>query len=176
MFLYQNAFLDGRAGIDEMNKTLSIEEWHQMAEKGNAPPVRITLSGYSMNPLIRGYRDYVTVVQQEGPLGIGDIVLFCEPGTNRYVMHRVWTLKGDRVLTWGDNCRKPDGWMRQEDIWGKAVLIERGKRVIHLDPQKGVRWATIWHHLGRIYRFGRRIKQGVLCRIKKSCIENRKSI
>ena len=150
-----------------MNKTLSIEEWHQMAEKGNAPPVRITLNGYSMNPLIRGYRDYVTVVPQEGTPGIGDIVLFCEPGTNRYVMHRVWALKDYRVLTWGDNCRKPDGWMMQAAIWGKVVLIERGKRVIHPDPQKGIRWATFWHKVGRIYRLGERIKQRVLNRITR---------
>lgn len=150
-----------------MNKSLSILEWHQMAEKGKAPPVRITLSGYSMNPLIRGYRDYVTIMPMEGMPEIGDIVLFCEPEKNRYVMHRVWALKDDRVLTWGDNCRKPDGWMMVEDIWGKAVMIERGKRVIHPDPQKGKRWATFWHPLGRIYRSGRRIKRGVLCGIRR---------
>ena len=150
-----------------MNKKLSIPEWHQMATEGNAPPVRITLSGYSMNPLIRGYRDYVTVKPTEGRIEVGDIVLFCEIGTNRYVIHRVWILEEDRVLTWGDNCLKADGWIKKEDVWGKVVLIERGKRIIHPDPQKGIRWATFWHPLGRVYRFGRRIKQGVLYRIKK---------
>ena len=150
-----------------MHKALSIPDWHQMAAEGNAPPVRITLSGYSMNPLIRGHRDYVTVKPIEGIFEVGDIVLFCEPDTNRYVIHRVWNLEGDNVLTWGDNCLKPDGWIMKKDVWGKVVLIERGKRVIHPDPQKGIRWAAIWHPLGRIYRFGRRIKQGVLCRIRR---------
>ena len=150
-----------------MNKTLSVPEWHQMAAEGNAPPVRITLGGYSMNPLIRGFRDYVTVKPAEGVIEVGDIVLFDEPGTSRYVIHRVWNLEGDKVQTWGDNCLKPDGWIMKEDVWGKVVLIERGKRVIYPNPQKGKRWATFWHPLGRIYRFGRRIKQGVLCRVRR---------
>ncbi len=150
-----------------MNKTLSIPDWHQIAREGNAPPARITLSGYSMNPLIRGYRDYVTVKPIEGEIETGDIILFCESDTNRYVIHRVWNLEEDKVLTWGDNCLKPDGWIMREDVWGKVVLIERGKLVIHPEPKKGVRWATFWHRVGRIYRFGRRIKKGVLCRIRR---------
>ena len=150
-----------------MNKTLSIQDWHQMAADESAPPVRITLSGYSMNPLIRRNRDYVTVKPAEGEFEVGDIVLFCEPKTNRYVIHRVWNLEGDNVLTWGDNCLKPDGWITKKDVWGKVVLIERGKRVIHPDPQKGKRWASFWHPFGRIDRFGRRIKQGVLCRTRR---------
>ena len=150
-----------------MNKTLSIPEWHQMAAEGNALPVHITLSGYSMNPLIRGYQDYVTVMPLEKKPEIGDIVLLCVPGTNRYVVHRVWDLTDDWVLTWGDNCRKSDGWMVREAIWGKVVLIERGKRVIHPNPKNGKRWAIFWHSVGRIYRFGRRIKQGVLRRIRR---------
>ena len=150
-----------------MIKTLSIPDWHKMAAEGNAPPVRIRLSGYSMNPLIRGCRDYVTVKPVEEEIVVGDIVLFFGPEKNRYVIHRVWELKEDKVLTWGDNCLKPDGWIMKENVWGKVVLIERGKRVIHPDPQKGKRWATFWHPLGRIYRFVRRIKQGILYRIRK---------
>ena len=150
-----------------MNKSLSIPEWHQMSINGSAPPVRIQLNGTSMNPLIRGYRDYVTVIPPEKQLKIGDIVLFCEPKTARYVVHRVWDLENGRVLTWGDNCQRPDGWMPNEAIWGKISLIERGKRKILPDPHKGMKWARFWHRVGIVYRLLRQYKAGIVRRIRK---------
>lgn len=150
-----------------MKKSLSIAEWHEMSLSGKAPPVRIQLNGYSMNPLIRGYRDYVTVVQPEEDFVAGDIVLVAEPGTGRYVMHRVWEVKGDRILTWGDNCSGPDGWIPKDAVWGKTILIERGKKEIHPDPKKGIRWAKFWHQAGKVYRLAKRYKNGVVRRIKK---------
>ena len=150
-----------------MKRSLSIPEWHRMAINGEAPPVRIQLNGYSMNPLIRGYCDYVTVISLKNQLQIGDIVMFCEPGTQRYVIHRIWDQKDGKVLTWGDNCRKPDGWIPAEAIWGVVSLIERGKRMICPDPPKGIKWAKFWHQAGKIYRLCQRCKAGVIRRIRK---------
>lgn len=150
-----------------MNRTLSVSEWHQFASEGNMIPVRITLNGYSMNPLIRGYRDYVTVVPINGIPSKGDIVLFCEPVTNRYVMHRVWDVRNEMIQIWGDNCPRPDGWFALTSIWGKVILIERGKRKIHPEPKKGIRWACFWHQAGKAYRLYKRYKAGIVRRIKK---------
>ena len=150
-----------------MKKSLSISEWHEFAGEGKAPPMRIKLNGYSMNPIIRGYRDYVTVIPAEKESKVGDIVLFCEPNTERYVMHRIWIIEKDRFLTWGDNCSKPDGWISQNDIWGKVVLIERGKWRIYPDPNRGRRWAFLWHRIGWIYRFNNRIMTGLRHKIRK---------
>ncbi len=150
-----------------MNRVLSIPEWHRMAQDGNAPPVRIQLNGFSMNPLIRGYRDYVTVIPLKDRPRVGDIVLFCEPGTSRYVMHRVWALRDGHVLTWGDNCARPDGWMPEDTVWGKISLIERGKREIQPDPHKGMKWAKFWHQIGKIYRLYQRYKARIIRRIRK---------
>ncbi len=108
-----------------MIKTISIPEWHQLAEKGNAPPVRIQLNGSSMAPLIRINHDFVTVVPLEEMPVAGDIVLFYEPCTDRYIVHRVWDVQKERILTWGDNCSKPDGWLPREVVWGKIIRIER---------------------------------------------------
>lgn len=150
-----------------MHRTLSISEWHQLAQNGNAPPVRIQLNGVSMFPLIRNQRDYVTVISLDKPLVIGDIVLLSEPGTGRYVMHRVWDLKDGSVLTWGDNCDGPDGWFPLDAIWGKVILIERGKKRITPDVSKGIRWARFWHHAGKGYRLYRRYREGLARRIKR---------
>lgn len=150
-----------------MNKSLAIPEWHQMALEGNAPPVRILLNGGSMAPLIRWNRDYVTIVPLENSPAIGDIVLFVEADTGKYIVHRVWEMKGEYVRTWGDNCSLPDRWMPMEDVWGKVILIERGHQEIHPDPRKGLRWAKFWHKAGRIYRIFKTYWVAVIRRIKK---------
>lgn len=150
-----------------MKKSLSINEWHQLSENGIKLPVKIPLSGWSMYPLIRNKRDIVTVAPLEGLPQVGDIVLFVEMNGERYVMHRVWELKEREALIWGDNCRLPDGWRSLEDIWGKAILIERGRRKIIPDPEKGMKWARFWHKAQIPCRFIRTYKNGFLRRINK---------
>ena len=134
------------------NHSLSVSEWHKLSLEGTMLPVRTLIGGYSMEPLIRYNRDYVTVIPLSESLAEGDIVLFSDPYQKRYVLHRVWTLENERVLTWGDNCDRPDAWMTVNDIWGKVILIERGKRKITPDAQKGLLYARLWHITGRAYR------------------------
>ena len=138
-----------------------------MAVNGEAPPVRIMLNGGSMHPLIRWNRDYVTVVPLQNEPVAGDIVLFSDGIPERYVVHRVWKVKDGKVLTWGDNCTAPDGWIPLEAVWGKIGLIERGKRTIHPEPKKGLRWVRCWRVVRPGYRFYQRIRQGIARRIKK---------
>lgn len=150
-----------------MKRTLSIPEWHRLAAEGSAPPVRITLSGFSMFPLVRGYRDYVTIVPLKDSPVTGDIVLFQDGVTERYIVHRVWDMKDGSVLTWGDNCPGPDGWFERGALLGKVVLIERGRRRIKPDPKQGMRWARFWHQARKLHRFGARCKNIVVRRIRK---------
>ena len=150
-----------------MNKTISIPEWHQLAERGAAPPVRIQLNGGSMAPLIRMNRDYVTIVQLGEIPTIGDIVLFYEPCTGRYIVHRIWDIQNGRILTWGDNCPGPDGWQPREVVWGKIAQIERGERIIIPEPEKGIKWARFWHKAGKPYRFLKTYAAAVKRRVKK---------
>ena len=135
---------------------LSITEWHDLAGEGAPIPMRILIRGNSMFPLIRINRDYVTIYPLQGRPETGDIVMFAIPERNRYVLHRAWKVEDDRVLTWGDNCKNPDGWLPLEMIWGKAVLIERGKRDIRPDRKAGMRLARLWHHVGWIWRLSAR--------------------
>lgn len=135
-----------------VNHSLSISEWHKLSLEGAMLPVRTVVGGCSMEPLIRYNRDYVTIIPRPESLAEGDIVLFSDPYQKRYVLHRVWTLENERVLTWGDNCDRPDAWMTVNDIWGKVILIERGKHKITPDAQKGLLYARLWHITGRAYR------------------------
>jgi len=144
-----------------MKKMLSVTEWHQMVMDGSAPPMRIVLNGWSMYPLIRIRRDYVTIVQPGIRPAIGDIVLFSDPNKEgRYVVHRVWKRneKKGSVLTWGDNCQRPDEWIPLECIWGKVILIERNNRKIRPHPKTGIIWAWLWHQIMKAYRMRERIR------------------
>ena len=150
-----------------MNKSLSIPEWHELAKSGNAPPVRIILNGYSMHPLIRYKRDHVTIVAYEEEPVIGDIVLFFEPDTGRYVVHRIWEMEDGKIRTWGDYCLGPDRWIPYSAVWGKVILIERGKKKIIPNPQKGIIWAKIWHQEVRAKQLYERYKTGIKSRVSK---------
>ena len=150
-----------------MKRTLSIPEWHALAEEGTALPVRITLMGSSMFPLVRFNKDYVTIMPVTEKPQPGDIVLFPDHVRDLYVVHRVWRIEDGRVQTWGDNCPGPDEWVPLDDVWGKTVLIERGKRVIYPNPAKGLRWAKFWHQAGKGYRVYRKYKDRYNERFKK---------
>ena len=143
------------------NHSLSVSEWHKLSLEGTMLPLRTLIGGYSMEPLIRYNRDYVTVIPLSESLAEGDIVLFSDPYQKRYVLHRVWTLENERVLTWGDNCDRPDAWMTVNDIWGKVILIERGNHKITPDARKGLLFARFWHITGRAYR----ILRGTVSRV-----------
>ena len=150
-----------------MNKSLSISEWHQLAQNGTKIPVRILLNGWSMEPLIRMDKDYITVVPLDKIPTIGDIVMFEDKNREQYITHRVWDVKDQEVLTWGDNCLNPDGWLPLDCVWGKIVQIERGKKKIQPNPEKGLRWARFWHHASKIYRPCIRWKNAIRSRIDK---------
>lgn len=157
----------GKTMKEGHKRTIPIPEWHEMALRDEAPPVRILVQGNSMFPLIRINRDYVTIQPLTDMPETGDIVLFHDPEGERFVLHRVWEIRDGRILTWGDNCNGPDAWQRPDTIWGRVTLIERGKRKIRTDRKKGMILARFWHPAGKVYRPGRRIAAGVWHRVKR---------
>ena len=153
----------------EEKRVITIPEWHQMALDGKQLSMRIPIHGDSMFPLIRMDRDYVTIQPLKDMPEIGDIVLYDDPGRGCYVLHRVWKINDEKIQTWGDNSYNNDGWRPLQDIWGKAVLIERGKIRIRPNPRRGLILAKIWHPVGKAYRKGRALAAGVYHRIKRIC-------
>ena len=151
-----------------MIESISLQRWHQLAQQGAYLPMRIQVNGTSMYPLLRRNRDYVTIHPLSEIPRQGDIVLFSDPDREaRYVLHRVWRVEKDAVLTWGDNCRRADGLIPLSCIWGKAVLIERGKLRITPEPSRGLRLARCWHILGRGYRTAERLGRKLTGAVKR---------
>ena len=125
---------------------ISIEEWCRLSGQGLQIPVEIKLAGSSMQPLIRMNLDLVTILPLSGNLSAGDIVLF-RRADGAFVVHRVYQLKGDTVITLGDNCENPDPPMQREQILGKVVKIQRGNRTIIPGSKRERRYGRIWMRL-----------------------------
>ena len=87
--------------------------------------------GDSMRPLFRpGDRIMFAPCHVEG-LRRGDVIIFTPPGQEVRVVHRIVSIEPEGVRTQGDaNPCRDSGEVRQEDIVGRAVAVEREGRVI----------------------------------------------
>ena len=122
---------------------ITMEAWLAAAQTGAAPPVTICLEGDSMRPLIRRGRDPVTIVPLGRPLRRGDVVLFTL-GDGRYVVHRLWRLRGDWVQTLGDHCQNPEPWFPRTQVLGQVLRFKRGRRTFRLDTPGARLLGRIW--------------------------------
>lgn len=138
-------------------RSIPIAEWAVLAREGVAPPVTIPLEGSSMQPLIRRSMDPVTIVPLQRSLKKGDVVLFTT-GPGRYVVHRVWKLTQDQVLTLGDNCLNPDSWMPLACVLGQAVAFRRNGRRYRLDTTGARLWGRFWMWLYPIRKCYKRFR------------------
>ena len=125
-----------------MTRSIPMEVWCKLAREGAAPPVTICLEGDSMRPLIRRGRDPVTIIPINRPLQKGDVVLF-RLG-ERYIVHRVWQMKGGMVRTFGDNCWNPEPWFPEEQVLGLVVRFVRAGRTFRLDTPSARAWGQVW--------------------------------
>lgn len=122
--------------MSDSTRSLSIQEWVKLAEQNIDIPVRISLHGISMEPLVCKDRDFVTIIPMKRDLLVGDIVLFADMKRDRYVVHRVWKLTDDSVCTWGDNCYNADGWFPKSAIKGLVIKVEKAEgKIIHTDTE-----------------------------------------
>lgn len=113
-------------------RSVSVEDWLALAKTGDVMPIKIKLSGQSMQPLIRYNRDYVTVIPMKREPLKGDVVIFFD-AYGRYCAHRIKAINGDCVKTLGDNCPADDGWIKKSDIIGLIIRLERDGKSYNLD-------------------------------------------
>ena len=108
--------------------------------------VTIRTKGNSMLPFIRGEIDSVELSLPEVPYAKGDIVL-AEVEPDHYILHRIWEMRGEKVILMGDgNCRGKEK-CRYENLIAKVdyiVLPDESK----VNPN--TRWARFLARLWRI--------------------------
>jgi hypothetical protein len=96
-------------------------------KKGDA----VFCRGESMRPLFRPGDRVSFVSCRAGDVRQGDVIIFTPPGQEERVVHRVVSTGPGGIRTKGDANPYRDVWyLRQEDIVGHAVSVERGGRVI----------------------------------------------
>ena len=133
--------------------SLTVEEWgvlqEQSPEGAGQIPVWFQVTGCSMLPFVRPYRDHVMIVAVEAKqLQVGDIVLF--PGKflgGDYCLHRLYRIEGDRVQTSGDGNLRPDRWQPKSQILGKALFIRRGRLTIDCQSSRWQKAFRLWGRL-----------------------------
>ncbi len=135
--------------MTEQRQDISIAKWSKIAREagscGEQIPLYFYVNGISMTPLIRNKIDQVTILPRMGQVKKGDIVLFgANVGYANYVLHRVYKIKGEQILTLGDGNLKADFWMSLDNIIGVAVSLQRGKRTFNLQGRAAVLWGKLW--------------------------------
>lgn len=113
-------------------RTISVEDWLSLSESDVTVPVQVTLSGVSMEPLIRKGKDVVTFLPVSRPLKKGDVVIF-KRQDGAYVCHRVFRIGNGIVQTMGDNCVNLDFPVSTGNVYALAARVQRGNKIINLD-------------------------------------------
>ena len=93
---------------------------------------RFRAKGFSMSPFIKD-GDVVTVAPMLGTApGLGDVVVFIHPHTEKLVIHRVVGKKPDSYLLKGDNFPDDDDFVPKANILGHVAKVERDGKSIFL--------------------------------------------
>jgi len=126
-----------------------------------------TVTGWSMWPFLYHGRDSVTLRRVDADsLRRGDIVFLHEPGTERYLLHRVTGLGRKTVETTGDGNLHRDGSSPKTWLVGKVVRVERAGKEIDCG-------SFGWRLLGRLWMLGYPLRGAVfaLRRVKHRLIK-----
>ena len=101
-----------------------------------------TMSGASMEPMLRARRDTVVIKPCEGRLNKYDVALF--KYGSQYVLHRVVKVCGDSYVMRGDNCDQPEKGIKQNQILGVMTAFYRGEKQVNVSD---IRYRIyVWLH------------------------------
>ena len=127
-----------------------IEEAVRLVREG----VNVTLpvNGYSMLPFIIGGKESV-ILHRPGLIAVGDVVLAWVDG-NRYVVHRIINIDGDRVTLMGDGNVRGTEHCLLKDIKARVThVVDAKDKKRDLYSRWRVRAAKLWYWLRPIRRY-----------------------
>jgi len=115
-----------------------LGEVSSLLDKGK--DVVLLAKGSSMLPFIRDGRDSVRL-RKHGQVRIGDIVL-ARVSTGNWVLHRVFSIDGGRIILMGDGNLKGTESCTPDDIAGtvEAIIDEKGRE---RTPSDGRVWKSL---------------------------------
>ena len=127
-----------------MKDELIIEEAVRLVSEGVC--VTLPVDGQSMLPFIIGGQESV-ILQKPAQPKVGDVVLAWING-NRYVVHRIIRMEGDKVQLMGDGNLTGDEYCRVSEVAARAdyVITRNGKRCYLYAPWR-IRASRLWWKL-----------------------------
>ena len=127
-----------------------IEEAIKLVREG----VNVTLpvKGQSMLPFIIGGKESV-ILHAPGLTAVGDVVLAWVDG-NRYVVHRIINIDGDRVTLMGDGNVRGTEHCLLKDVKARVThVVSADNKKRDLYSRWRVRAAKLWYWLRPIRRY-----------------------
>lgn len=121
--------------MEELMALLSV----QMEKGGSA---RLTVTGYSMMPLLYNLRDSVTLVPADGKEKKGDIILY-KRENGAYVLHRIIDIVEGGYICCGDNQYMREQVAFQQILARVTAFTRKGKR-IPVENKAYQRYVTAW--------------------------------
>ena len=121
--------------MEELHKVIAL----QMENGGRA---KLTVTGRSMLPLLRAYRDSVELIPVSGQQKKGNIVLY-RRANGQFVLHRIVALTESGYILCGDNeaVREP---VSQEQLLAVVDGLIRKGKTVSLDNLSYRGYTTIW--------------------------------
>ncbi len=133
-----------------MNDNGFIEEALRLVQEGVT--VTFPVTGHSMLPFIIGGKESV-VLHAPGLTAVGDVVLAWVDG-NRYVVHRIINIDGDRVTLMGDGNVKGTEHCLLKDVKARVTHVVDAKDKTHyLYNRWRMLGAKVWYWLRPIRRY-----------------------
>ena len=108
--------------------------------------VRIVPHGFSMVPFMTGSRDEVNLVQIDGEIKRGDIVVY-RRDNGVYVLHRIYKVRGNEYYLLGDAQTNIEGPLRREQIIAKVLSYYRKGKLITCQSKKEKFEYKLWFFL-----------------------------
>lgn len=106
--------------------------------------VKMTITGTSMVPTLKGGRDRVTFRRPEAPVRKGDLILY-RRDSGQFVLHRIVSLPKDGTCTCcGDHQWVREPGIRQDQIVGLVTEITRKGKSFPISKLAYRLWVRVW--------------------------------
>lgn len=125
--------------------------------------VRFKTKGHSMMPFIRGDKDDIVLKQVNKSSFRKGAILLVQLSEKRYVVHRVFQIKGNMLILRGDGNLKQTEQCTLNDVIAEIVTVIRNRTIIKKGSFKWNVNRYLWpsnHFLRRIFlSIGRKMQQ-----------------
>lgn len=151
-----------------VSRQVSLSEMEPVIQEvlSSGGSFRMTITGTSNLPTLRGGRDDVTISQITGPLQKYDLPLY-RRDSGQYTLHRIISVQADGTYTCcGDHQFRPEPGIRQDQLIGVVTELCRKGRAFSAESRGYRTWVRIWckllpcrRFLLRVYHLPGRVKR-----------------